>query len=101
MVSEAIKTLEKQINQNMQSANLGKPLEGARRDNMRQFAENAIMIKLAVAEAKFATDPQGAKDIINGKSGSVNRLIGIAGDYGANKENLEQLKKMADEIAGR
>lgn len=100
-VSEALTALEKNINGNMQAVNLGQPLEGPRRDAMRQFAENAALIKLAVAEAKINTDPQAAKEIINGKSGSVIRLIGIASDYGANKENIDQMRKMAEEIAGR
>jgi len=100
-VIEGISALEQTLGRNLNFKNAGQPMNEADLDRMRQMAENAALMKLAVAQFRHDGDPKGAAALVSGRGQSVNELIKIATEFGANKENMEQLQKMADAISKR
>jgi hypothetical protein len=97
-VDKAIEALEQRIDQNLKDVKSGKTLDVEQKDRMRQMAENAALIKLAVAETQ---DPKAAKNLVLWNDNSVVELIRIAERHGANKDNVQQLKKMVDDFNKR
>lgn len=100
-VDMAIAGLTVRIDQNLNDVKSGRPLDAQQTDRMRQMAENAAMIKIAAAELQQAKDPKAAKDMVSGTKYSVSDLIRIAEDHGANKDNIQQLKKMVERFEKR
>ena len=95
-VKAALLALQTEINVNQLSSHTEGCLDDPNRDRVRQMAENAAMIEMAIAGTKPANDPD-ARALVAGSGMSAKNLIRIASENGANPDNVVQLKELMEE----